>query len=230
MLRYNLTILNKASTPPDGFEGDTQLCGIDTFNPGKEKPMTKTDPRSARRPIFEEVVLKAWSDPAFKTELLADPTAALATLGAIVPAGVTVKILENTENLDYVVLPVRPVGDLSDEKVAAATGFRLENASGGTSLLMPFCKWCPFCLELVVKAWSDPVFKTKLLSDPIAGLVAAGAAIRKGEVVKVVENTENLVHVVLPLQPVGELSDETLEAVSAGTAACWIRTLPNGGL
>ena len=177
-------------------------------------------------PLLEKLVLKAWSDPAFKASLFSDSAAALASLGMRVPVGMTLKVLENTENLDYVVLPVRPAGELSDEQVAAATGFRLESTTGGNPEFVPFCKWCSFCIDLVKRAWTHPDFKTKLLREPVAAVMDAGAVVREGEVINVVENTDKLVHIVLPLQPAGELSDEALELVSAGTAACWIATTP----
>src|SRR6516164_4155332 len=166
--------------------------------------------KEAQRSAFEMVVARAWGDLSFKAKLLADPTSALATLGAAVPAGMTVKVVENVENLDYLVLPVRPAGELSDEKVAEATGIRLQGVAGGNPVFMPFCSWCPFCLDLVRKAWSDPAFKAKLLADPYAAIEAAGADVREGETIRVLENTDKLIHLVLPLQPTGELSDEAL--------------------
>jgi hypothetical protein len=60
------------------------------------------------------------------------------------------------------------------------------------------------------------------VTDPRAALIAAGGVLREGEMVKVVENTGELVHLILPARPPGELSDEALEEVVAGTAACWI--------
>ena len=76
----------------------------------------------------------------------------------------------------------------------------------------------------MTKAWSDPVFKAMLLTDPRAALVAAGGVLREGEMVKVVENTGKLVHLILPARPPGELPDKALEEVVAGLDTCWIRS------
>jgi len=138
-------------------------------------------PTNAHRTLFDNVMVKAWSDPAFKSKLLTDPSAALATFDARLPAGMVMKVVENTENLDHLVIPMRPAGDLSDENIAEATGIRLDSATGGSAHFMPFCKWCPFCLGLIRKAWSDPAFKAQLLTDPRAAVTATGADVRKDE-------------------------------------------------
>jgi hypothetical protein len=71
--------------------------------------------------------------------------------------------------------------------------------------------------KVVARAWSDPAFKARLLADANAALAAAGASMPPGMTVKVVENTDKLVHLVLPLRPADtELSQEALEKVAAG--------------
>jgi hypothetical protein len=71
--------------------------------------------------------------------------------------------------------------------------------------------------KVVARAWSDPAFKAQLLADPDAALAAAGAPVPPGVAVKVVENTDQLVHLVLPERPADtELSQEALEKVAAG--------------
>jgi hypothetical protein len=68
--------------------------------------------------VYEKVVARAWSDPAFKAQLLADPKAALAAAGASVPPGVRVKVTENTDQLVHLVLPARPAEtELSDADI-----------------------------------------------------------------------------------------------------------------
>jgi hypothetical protein len=73
--------------------------------------------------------------------------------------------------------------------------------------------------NLVARAWSDPQFKAQLLADPITALNAMNAPIPFGVRVKVVENTEDIVHLVLPPRPAdaGLLSDEALERVAGGS-------------
>ncbi len=70
--------------------------------------------------------------------------------------------------------------------------------------------------RMVAKAWSDEAFKQRLLSDTHSVLAEAGVSVPSGITVKVVENKEDTVHLVLPQRPDGELSEETLDQVAAG--------------
>jgi len=75
--------------------------------------------------------------------------------------------------------------------------------------------------QLIAKAWSDPAFKARLVADPGAVFRAEGFHIPDGQEIKVLENTENLRHFVLPAAP-GELTDEQLERVAGGERGwCW---------
>lgn len=70
--------------------------------------------------------------------------------------------------------------------------------------------------RLVAKALADPAFKQRLIEDPDGALAEAGIELR-GEAgpvkVKVVENTGDTVHIVLPAVPAnGELSDRDVVA------------------
>lgn len=69
-----------------------------------------------------KLIAKVWSDEAFKESLFADPKAVLAAEGFTVPAGVDVKVLEQTAQQMYVVIPARPdditVAEL-DQRLAA---------------------------------------------------------------------------------------------------------------
>ena len=71
--------------------------------------------------------------------------------------------------------------------------------------------------KVIAKAWREPAFKAKLIADPRAILVEAGLAIPAGVTVKVLEDTTTHLHFVLPPKPTGQLSDEALDKVAAGT-------------
>ena len=68
---------------------------------------------------YGKVIAKAWREPAFKAKLIADPRAILAEAGVAIPAGVTVKVLEDTATHLNFVLPPKPTGQLSDEALDA---------------------------------------------------------------------------------------------------------------
>ena len=58
--------------------------------------------------IYADVVARYYGDPDFKAEMDADPTRVLKAEGLDIPKGATVKLLFNTENLLYIVLPAPP--------------------------------------------------------------------------------------------------------------------------
>jgi hypothetical protein len=74
-----------------------------------------------------------------------------------------------------------------------------------------------FATKVITRAWSDPAYKAKLMADPHGALAEVGLQAPIGLNIKVVENTDNLLHLVLPAPPTGEISDASLAQVSAGT-------------
>jgi len=76
------------------------------------------------------VVERAWSDPAFKRQLMADPNKVLAAAGLAIPSGMKMKVLESTDMTGYFILPPAPSGgELSDAA--------LESVAGGRAVLAP---------------------------------------------------------------------------------------------
>jgi hypothetical protein len=62
---------------------------------------------------FGKLVARAWSDPAFKKRLVADPKTVLHEQGIAVPAGAEIRVVENTDTVVYVNLPRQPEDSLS---------------------------------------------------------------------------------------------------------------------
>jgi hypothetical protein len=75
---------------------------------------------------------------------------------------------------------------------------------------------------VMAQADNDPAFRQLLIADPVATMKAAGMAIPDGVAVKVVENTDTVMHLVLPAVGTHELTDQDLEAVAGGvgTGTC----------
>ena len=69
---------------------------------------------------------------------------------------------------------------------------------------------------LLAKARTDNDFRKRLLSDPAETLRAEGITLPPGLKVKAVENTADLLHIVLPAKQEA-LADEALDQVTAGT-------------
>ena len=75
-----------------------------------------------------EVFAACWKDEALKARFMADPKAVLAEYGLLVPEGMDVKVVENTDDTVHVTLPAPPAGhaNLSDDE--------LRNAAGGSPM------------------------------------------------------------------------------------------------
>jgi len=67
-----------------------------------------------------ELYARAMTDADFKAALIANPTSVLSEAGFDVPAGMNVKVVENSPSTHYVVLP--DPESVSDELLAAASG------------------------------------------------------------------------------------------------------------
>jgi hypothetical protein len=169
--------------------------------------MAQEQRQQERATQLGQVVAKAWQDEAFKQRLLGDPRAALQEQGLPLPAGKAVRVVENTAETVHLVLPARPAdGDRSAERLAQVAG---EQQEPGRKLG-----------QVVAKAWQDDAFKRRLLEDPQVVLQEQGLPLPAGKAVRVVEDTTDTVHLVLPLKPAeGELSDEQLDQVSGGLLA-----------
>lgn len=69
--------------------------------------------------------------------------------------------------------------------------------------------------QVVAQAWSDNDYRQRLLQDPEAVLGERGLTPPAGKQVRIVEDTEDTVHVVLPAKPT-ELTDEQLDQAAGG--------------
>ena len=71
---------------------------------------------------------------------------------------------------------------------------------------------------LFAACWKDEALKARFLSDPKAVLAEYGIDVPDGIDVNVVENTDNTVHITMPMAPAGagELSDEELTNAAGG--------------
>jgi hypothetical protein len=66
---------------------------------------------------IEQIVSKAWIDEQFKNKLRADPAGVLRGEGVRIPQGVEIRLMEDTDNVRHVVLPVKPsVQEITEEQ------------------------------------------------------------------------------------------------------------------
>jgi hypothetical protein len=72
--------------------------------------------------------------------------------------------------------------------------------------------------KVITRAWTDSNFKHRLLTDPHAALEEVGVEVPNRVTIKVIENTADTRHLVLPAVPddADSLSNEELEKVVGG--------------
>jgi hypothetical protein len=71
--------------------------------------------------------------------------------------------------------------------------------------------------EVIAKAWKDPTFKRKLMSDPKSALKECGCHVPENVNIKVIEDSDNSYTFVIPHAPknASELSEKELGRVAA---------------
>ena len=73
--------------------------------------------------------------------------------------------------------------------------------------------------DLLAACWKDDALKARFMADPKAVLAERGIEMPEGIDVNVVENTDNTVHITLPVPPDGhaEMTMEDLSQAAGGT-------------
>ena len=83
--------------------------------------------QTSRRDFELQLIEKAWKEDAFRQALRTDPQGAVEkVLGGKLPAGIQVKLVEETADTFYLVLPAKPdrvpAGQLTDQLLEAVAG------------------------------------------------------------------------------------------------------------
>jgi hypothetical protein len=76
---------------------------------------------NTEKDLYQKIIVKCWSDDAFKQRLLSDTAATLKAEGIELPAGITVAAVENTAQKYTIVIPPSPSA-LSDDELAGVAG------------------------------------------------------------------------------------------------------------
>ncbi len=78
---------------------------------------------------FAQVITKAWVDPSFKERLIANPKKILEQEG-VHCSGKEIEIVENTRNKNYLILPEKPHGQLSEKEMREIAAAQCLEAMG----------------------------------------------------------------------------------------------------
>ena len=81
--------------------------------------------------------------------------------------------------------------------------------------------------DLFAACWKDDALKARFMADPKAVLAARGIEMPEGMDVNVVENSDNTVHITLPVPPDGhaEMTMEDLSQAAGGAGAQYMESL-----
>lgn len=80
-----------------------------------------------RQEIEEKLIARAWQDESFKQELISNPRSAFEKEGITLPENIEVRVVEESPNTFYLVLPVRPseTAELSEAELESVAGGRI---------------------------------------------------------------------------------------------------------
>lgn len=152
---------------------------------------------------LSSVVSKAAGDPAFRAQLLANPSATLQSAGVQIPAGAKVKVVEDTQSVRYLIVSARPEG-ISDADLATAASESIANDGSVAAKIAVYA-------QLVAKSWTDSSLRSSLLSNPGATLAAHGISVPSGVQVKAIDASPNdLVLTVPPSAATASSSNSTM--------------------
>jgi hypothetical protein len=99
------------------------------------------DGKSSRAVLEARIIAHAWKDSDFKQQLFSNPRAAIESfLEEPIPSNIEIKVVEESANTLYLVLPPQPVSEaeLSEDQLAAIAG-----GGGGIEIL-----WTGFCVNI----------------------------------------------------------------------------------
>ncbi len=76
--------------------------------------------------------------------------------------------------------------------------------------------------KIVAQAWADPEFKARLLANPAQVLKDEGVEVRSGTTLRVIENTDTTIHLVLPVMSDAAQAVADVDVRAAlGCYPCW---------
>lgn len=99
---------------------------------------------TTRKDLESKIIDLAWKDPNFKAELMQDPHAALEQgVEMLIPASVKIKVVEESPDTLYIVLPMNPDAELSESELeGVAGGAGLDPVVGGGDEVKPKTRSC----------------------------------------------------------------------------------------
>lgn len=164
---------------------------------------------------WAQLIVRSWIDEDFKKRLLSNPKAIFKEGLIKFNENVTYKVYENTPEVIHLVLLKDLSKEMSESEIK--TFFQQTYIRDRT---MYGEEWGQgnddeYWAKITEKAWKDAAFKQKLISDPKKVLEEFGCKPKNLKYV-VLENTDSLINLTIPLKPEDILTEETLKKVAGG--------------
>lgn len=154
-----------------------------------------------RKDLEIHLITRALKDEDFKRELIANPKAVIESeLGTKLPDELEIKVLEETEDTIYMVLPCNPYEGISEEELQASLGMSYEDVAlwvleqQRNSILDE-----EYTTAILSKCWKDDNFKDAWLNNSREILEKQFELSIPVEIkIKAIEETTKKLYVVLP--------------------------------
>ena len=153
------------------------------------------------------------ADDALKERFKADPRSVMAERGIEVPEGITFRVVEDTDACAHITLPKKIPGVTSASSLAREMG---EYYHSLICWVLSLTVHQEGLMKVFDACWADDGFKARLIADPRIALAEHGIDLPTDLDFKIVENTDDCVHITLPNRPCNELSDVELSLAAAG--------------
>ena len=76
----------------------------------------------AKENPMQKIIARCWEDEEFKKRLMADPAKILGAEGVSVQDGVSIRVVEDTEQVRTLIIPPAPSFHLDDDQLKGITG------------------------------------------------------------------------------------------------------------
>ena len=157
------------------------------------------DSKTALAELFEA----CWGDADLKARFMSDPRTVMEERGIdlFIPEDREIKVVENTDERHHITLPTLPSAMLMmfDRQTMTPDGH------DKTMLAELFAKCC-----------EDEELKRRFIAEPGKVMKEHGIDAPEGREIRVIENTEDHVHITIPSPPSEELSDDDLRRAVGG--------------
>jgi Nitrile hydratase, alpha chain len=131
---------------------------------------------------LSDAIAKAVHDPQFRTQLLARPKQALASLDIQIPPERAVFAVESTPQQAFLVIPIMTDREVEILRAGLNSGRALRATRS----------------RIMLEAWQDPDYKARLLADPKAVSIDEGFQIPDTTTLTVLENDAAHLYLVIP--------------------------------